>query len=536
MIEKICGMVGNPILPEIDWSDEQMQILKSCGFNMLQLNIAWDNRPEGEVLNLDDLGEKEIIEFKRRIKMAEKHGMKVMPHFGIPKMEIIDAYNLSVYMKPSCIQKNSTLERNIGMMKRLLEECPQIDDIMFYTYDQHAWICSEFGMCPDCSGVPIYERLPQFIRLLTDEAASVNPNVTMWWQPWELSAGQVYKIVGLLEPDHLGLVMNTAITESYYHNKEELWLKNVADIAYERGIPILGEIQATGSGVGSVPLQSIPCPRFVYQQIKTFDNLPAAIGIKEHFGIAFSKLSVNTLFLAAYFKNPNGSYQEIVEEVAALYGDEISEILLEAWELVARATEFIPFDMTYLLTNIAGYSPNHPWDAPEIQAIHCDTPAWESSRRGFYALTHATEYHPWLLEDCGLRFDEAAKRLYKAHELLKSCEEQATGRIDDLREQISDVRKMSRAVKGQALHMLETLAAYDLRVALFQGRQEKIEQSVIRLDKLLYEDVVNQDEAEDICFQYKAYQEDPVLWVDLHLRQQEKFYIDTHMARVDQRY
>ena len=265
MLERRCGMVGNPILPEIQWNDEQMRILRDCGFNMLQLNIAWDNRPEGEVLNLDDLEDIQLAEFKRRIKIAGEYGMKVMLHFGIPKMEIIDDYNLSVYMKPACIKKKSTVERNISMLKRLLTECPQIDDVMFYTYDQHAWICSEFGTCPECSGIPIYERLPGFIHTLAAEAGKINPKITLWWQPWELSAGEVYKIVGMLDPRHLGLVMNTAITESYYHNNNDLWLKNVAEIAAERGIPILGEIQATGSGVGTVPLQSIPCPRFVYQ-------------------------------------------------------------------------------------------------------------------------------------------------------------------------------------------------------------------------------------------------------------------------------
>ena len=226
----------------------------------------------------------------------------------------------------------------------------------------------------------------------------------------------------------------------------------------------------------------------------------------------------------------------MVRTVAGFYGEELQEPLLQAWELVARATEFIPFDMTYLLTNIAGYSPVHSWDAPQVQAIHCDTPAWESSRRGFYVLTHETEYHPWLLEDCGLRFDEAAKRLYKAHKLLADCADKASLRRDDLQAQASDVLKMAQAVKGQALHMLETLAAYDLRIAGMQDKQDKIMLAIDRLSALLKEDLANQEQAEEVQAQYEAFQKDPLLWVDLHLRQQEKFYIDTHMTKFDQRY
>lgn len=49
------GMVGNPIIPQTDWSDEQMATLKWLGFNMAQMNIAWDNRPNGEPLNLEHI-------------------------------------------------------------------------------------------------------------------------------------------------------------------------------------------------------------------------------------------------------------------------------------------------------------------------------------------------------------------------------------------------------------------------------------------------------------------------------------------------
>ena len=48
------GIVGNPSVPDISWSDEELTQIKQLGVNMVQLSIAWGGKPAGEVLNLED--------------------------------------------------------------------------------------------------------------------------------------------------------------------------------------------------------------------------------------------------------------------------------------------------------------------------------------------------------------------------------------------------------------------------------------------------------------------------------------------------
>ena len=56
------GIVGNPSVPEISWSDEELEQIKALGVNVVQLSIAWGHKPADEVLNLEDLdaGQREI--------------------------------------------------------------------------------------------------------------------------------------------------------------------------------------------------------------------------------------------------------------------------------------------------------------------------------------------------------------------------------------------------------------------------------------------------------------------------------------------
>lgn len=82
----VGGMVGNPDLPAVEWSDEQMQTLKDMGMNFAQLNIAWNGRPGNEPLNLDHMDDEMIKVFQYRVAQLKKFGMKGMPHFGMPRM------------------------------------------------------------------------------------------------------------------------------------------------------------------------------------------------------------------------------------------------------------------------------------------------------------------------------------------------------------------------------------------------------------------------------------------------------------------
>ena len=80
------GIVGNPSVPDIRWSDEELEQIKALGVNIVQLSIAWGHKPANEVLNLEDLDAEQREKFAFRIQQAKKHGLRTMAHFGIPRM------------------------------------------------------------------------------------------------------------------------------------------------------------------------------------------------------------------------------------------------------------------------------------------------------------------------------------------------------------------------------------------------------------------------------------------------------------------
>lgn len=533
----VGGMVGNPDLPTVEWNDEQLQILKDMGMNFAQLNIAWDSRPGNEPLNLDHLDDDMIKTFQYRVAQLKKFGMKGMPHFGMPRM-LMSKHdgNITPYMTPACIMEEETTERNWAMMEKLMKACPEIDDYMIYTYDQHAWICSEFGSCPSCSGVPLDERLPGFINEFKRRMAKVNPNVTFWWQPWELSLGQIAEVLYKIEPDHFGLMINTAGSESYFNNLDNYWVRGIGAIAEERNIPIIGEIQTAGSGVGGVPLQRVSCPTLVKRQIEIVKKLPTFVGIKEHYGYAFEKYSSNMIFLTEYLKDVGADTDELLRRTAAHYTKDGVDDLVRAWKLSEVATDFIPFEFVYLYSNICGYSPKHGFDVPTVQGVHADTPAWESDRRAYFLITHDIEYHPWALENAALKFRQAALRFEKTVELMKNAFKKATDRKTDLKETIDDMDRLMRACYGQYYWFKESLAAYDVRVAIFQGNKAKIEKALARFDELMRGDVKNQKNDEEIVAKYKEFKEDFRSFFDENYKQDEHLWATSYIQKIDQRY
>ena len=177
--EYFIGIVGSPsVITDIKWDDKQLEDLKSLGVNMLQLSIAWGGKPGNEVINLEDLDAEQIAKWKFRIKQAEKHGFKTIAHFGIPRML---NYNP---VKPACILEPAIREKYVELIKKFMTTFPEVNDMLVYTYDQNAWICSEFGPCPHCTGIPISDRLPGFINLLKKTMLDCRPNTLarLWWK------------------------------------------------------------------------------------------------------------------------------------------------------------------------------------------------------------------------------------------------------------------------------------------------------------------------------------------------------------------
>lgn len=531
------GMVGNPIIPETEWSDEQMEILKDIGFNMVQMNIAWDNRPNGEVLNIEHVEGDAQKELQRRENVLKKHMMRGLPHFGMPRIKALGhEANITPYITPACISDETVIQEECDKLMSFFQKYPSVKDVMIYTYDQHAWLCSEFGNCPRCAGVPLPERLSAFLERVLGTLYEIDSEIMFWWQPWELSLGQILDTLDKISKPNLGLMLNTSGVESYFHNFENTWIKTIGDKAAEKNIPIIGEIQATGSGVGTVELQRFPCPTLVYRQISILNKLPTLRGVKEHFGIAFSKIGVNTLFLKEFFLNPEASLDELLDRTVLYYGKETAQYLIKAWKECEKAMDYLPYSFTYAYSNIACYDAKHDYDFPVVSCIHADTPAWESDRRCGIFLTHDQQYHPWALENAALLFKQSASKFLLVKELYEKAIMVCSARKDDLEEAMHDVEKMYRANMGQYLHFSEALAAVDARTAWFQNDMKKYNSICRRFEKLLEKDIELCPDDEDVKKEYDLFKEDSKLYFDMRFRQDEHFYGQTYVTRVDQRY
>ncbi len=282
------GFLGNPnsndpfrFWKPVPWTLENLQRLKDLGFNAIQVNVAWGPRPGDEPLNLEDVVElsphlaeqypqpvplnsdsaPEALS-RRRAMVRERSadckrlGLHTIFHFGAP-------YNAHMRYgdgPPNCISDEKTIQRYELLLDRFAREFPDVDDILVYTYDQDAWLCSEFGPCPRCLGIPLHERVTRFLGRLADAWLRSRPEGRLWWEPWELSAGQVYESVQRLQPKGIGLSLHANVAEVMATHPADRWLKNTAALAGERGIPVLVEYWLGGPCEEQEPLLNLAHP------------------------------------------------------------------------------------------------------------------------------------------------------------------------------------------------------------------------------------------------------------------------------------
>jgi len=313
------------------------------------------------------------------------------------------------------------------------------DDVMIYTYDQLAWLCSEFGDCPQCQGIPLHERLTPFLELLVSAAQDGKPGARLWWEPWELSEGQVLTIVDQIEPEHFGLILHNSIAEVQFVNTTDLSFRNMARVAAQRGIPVIGEAFLGGSGEDVSPLTHLACPRLVYQQLEALRLAEGVVGIKEYYGMVPADFSVNVRLLSAYLRAPGAALDALLTPIAASYEGGAGPILLNAWEATAHAMEIFPWNASWRLRRIFESGPDEEWlDVPGAEWM---TPAWQANRRGFYMVTGPSPQHPWLREDVGLRATLAAREFRRAAGLLIEAEARAQRAVEDVHRQRQDVER-----------------------------------------------------------------------------------------------
>lgn len=513
--EYFVGIVGNPSVPDISWSDDELEQIKSLGVNMVQLSIAWGGKPANEVLNLEDLDKEQREKFAFRIKQARKHGLKTMAQFGIPRM-----INYSP-VQPACILDPAVQKKYQEMLTEFMTSFPEVDDVMVYTFDQRAWLCSEFGPCPRCTGVPLDERVPQFLNLLNETMQKCRPNTRLWWKPWELSRGQVVTILGKVKPAGFGLALNPSTSNEVYpfndrSFKSDLGVKRFVQLAKEHGIPVIGEFDHTFYK----PLYLIEdfFPRLIYEQMNCWKEMPGVVGVKEYYGFSPSVFSVNAAMLKAWMKSPGASLDKLLNEIAAPYGPQAAPLLQQAWEYTAQSVEAYPWDTTYLIGPIGldrHWDGSHDWDPVHIISTSWDTPIWKANRRGNFMLTDEPKAHPWLFEDCGLRLEDAAALGFKAIGFYDQAIAAGGPKVDDIRTQREVVWKTSRSLRAKSLHYLMTLAAQDARTV--QNDEKQFPIVAKRLEALLKKDLENQGGNAAVAQKLAELQRDPKAWVGKNL-------------------
>ncbi len=342
----VIGIVGNPSSPEIEWSDEQLAKIKALGVNTLQLSIAWGGKPANEVLNLEDLDAEQRATFAFRIQQAKKFGFRTLAHFGVPRM-----LNYTP-VQPACIMDPAVRAKYADLLADFLKTFPDVQDILIYTFDQQAWLCSEYGPCPRCSGLPLHERLPGFLDHLNAAMQQQQPGVRLWWKPWELTKGQTQMVVQQVNPEHFGLMLNPSTSNEVYpfndrSFKSDLGVRRLVNMAKSRGIPVVGEFDHTL--YKGLYLIADFFPRLVYEQVQGWKEMDGVVGIKEYYGFAPSQFSVNAAMLQACLQSPDAPLEQLLQEVAAPYGEKAASLMIQAWEQVAQGVEAYPWDTTYLI-------------------------------------------------------------------------------------------------------------------------------------------------------------------------------------------
>ncbi|WP_454116910.1 hypothetical protein [Microbacterium aurum] len=424
------GLIGTPSQPDALWTDETVGDLVDRGFNAVQLNIAWSYRPNDEVLNLEDVvavggapspnsrgGSKQrsrrLLDICHRARLARRHGLRTILHIGAP-FQSRAGFNGTVL--PQCINDPDVTLRYARALQELKASAPEIDDILIYTYDQDAWLCSEFGGCDACFGKPLHERLPDFLNGLAGAWRAVGTGGRVWWEPWELSAGQTQACIEKLDADAIGLMVHSNIGEVISTQPADAFVKNIAREAERLAIPVVVEGFLSSSNEEVEPWTHLPVPLVTLDQLRAIESVDGVVGVKEYFGIRMDPFDVNLNAASEYFGDPRRSDQEILRSVAQKFG---MEWLPTFWTRASEAYRLYPWDSSWFARQLGRSQPIHAPGPATVRgtqsaASEWDTPAWRSSRHAVFMRVNNSEPHAWLLEDVALRCEQAARRMTDA--------------------------------------------------------------------------------------------------------------------------
>ena len=408
--------VGCPAQSDIPWTREHLQWLADHGFNTVQLNIAWGCRPSDEPLNLEDVVDCTGMDLqqslplasdtspqavttrrenlRQRIALCRELNLRTIFHVGAP-------YNQHARhgdTPPNCLMDQAVRTMCRQMIERFAEQFPGVDDLLVYTYDQDAWLCSEFGDCPRCAGVPLHERVSGFINDLAHTWRGLQSNGRLWWEPWELSAGQVLASIDRLDARCVGLSLHSNVAEVMATMPVDRWLKNTVASAKRSGIPVIIEHFLGGPTEEVEPFTHLSWPEETWRGMRAVAEL-APDGIKEYYGTVPGREDANLRMTASFFEDPSRSLGDALDRLAAPYG-ECRDDILRFWHATSVAMALFPWEVSWWIREIGRSNPQHGMDAAFIRGQQAHTPSWESSRRAVFMFTDDRQGDPWRWKMC----------------------------------------------------------------------------------------------------------------------------------------
>lgn len=539
------AIVGNPINTDIRYDSSTLGSLKKLGFNTLQLNIAWGARPADEPLNLEDIlyvegkGDKTKIEkrfanIKNRAQIAKRWGFRTIFHFGAPNVDslyrLLSPEKIDVATEINSIQKKEIIDKYTSLLIRLHQSIPEIDDILMYTFDQEAWIANEFGNGKTARGIPLHERLPAFLNQMTQTWAAQNPNGRLWWEPWEISAGQIYACIPSFPKTNFGLAMHANIAEVQFSRPVDVWFKNMSNLLAEKNIPVMGEIFMSSANEEIEPLQHIYAPRLVFEEIEAMYTIRKVTAIKEYYGTVATRYDPNLQIAGLKLNQPDIAVADALAKLALPYGKYKNDII-DAWEATAKGLQLFPWDCTWrfraLPVGLTGLHVFHQWETGHISGSVAPSPSWKSTRRSLFMTTEEEKLDPWFFEDIELRSKAAADHLLKAIDIYDHVYAGLSSAVKEkvvIPATIQDIKKLEQIIRA--------IQCYCREVTLTNMMRENVQNNlpipndmIARFETIMKIDALNQQKgfadnkdkvatAEEML---KAFHNNPEEWVKTHL-------------------
>lgn len=527
------GILGCPARPGVPWNENNLQRLKNLGFNSMQLNIAWGYRPADEPLTLEDVidlpgecqefqserpvpvrsdpgrREQRKSELKLRIELCRKFGMRTIFHFGAPNNAFYDP-NFVNYIKGQmarCLLDGKTQEYYACMLEAFAAGYPGVDDLLMYTYDQDAWLCNEFGECPHCSGIPLHERVTPFVNRMAQTWQRLNPAGRLWWEPWELSAGQVLQSVGRLDPTCVGLALHTNIAEAQATIVVDRWFKNTAMLAEKRGIPVIGENYLGAASEELEPYTHLSHPLVTFRMLKAVAQVKGVIGIKEYYGLLPDQEDPNLLMTGLFIQDPNIDESAALKVLSSPYGNAANQVA-RFWQLTSEAMDLFPWDASWFIREIGRSDPVHSMSAAFLRGYCAETPSWLSTRDAIFMKVNNDEPHPWMLEDVQLRCELASQRIKAALEVGKKALTDVPVELHQgFNANLEELQGFFQRALAYAYHIRTTNLVAIMR-AKVQGGQAIPDRLSRELLEIMVADQANQGQEEPLASAIHLFQND----------------------------